>query len=100
MRNQQSKGGRGVRQGDIKAQVIKALEDKRWDYRTAEGISKAVYVKVDLVKEILESDKRIRRSILKSKSGKKLYALRKRRSALRDFYTAFRAINAEKFGDS
>jgi hypothetical protein len=97
---QKSKGNRGVSQNDIKIKVIKALDDSRWDYRTAEGIAKAAHIKIDVVKSVLNSDKRIRHSVLKSRSGLELYTLKKRRSALRDFYTAFRAMNAAKLGDS
>ncbi|MCT8986347.1 hypothetical protein [Shewanella phaeophyticola] len=100
MKYQKAKTSRNRSSEEVKAKVIKALEDNRWDYRTAEGISKAVSVRVDLVKGVLNSDKRIRHSVMKSKSGKDLYTLKHRRSVIRDFYTAFRAMNAEKLGDS
>lgn len=80
--------------------VIKGLGDNRWDYRTAEGISKEAHLKVEVVKKVLNSDPRIRHSVMKSRSGKDLYTLKSRRSVFKDYYTAFRAMNAEKLGDS
>lgn len=83
---------------DVK--VINELNDKRWDYRTAEGIAKAVHVNITQVKEFLDTDNRVRHSVIKSKNGKDLYALKARTSKVGDYFKAFRVMNSAKLGDT
>ncbi|NNB43698.1 MULTISPECIES: hypothetical protein [Pseudomonas] len=79
--------------------VITALEDEKWDYRTAEGIARQISRPVQEVKVVLETDPRVRQSVMKAWSGAGLYTLKKKRSALKDIFTAFRAMNSDKLGD-
>lgn len=83
---------------DVK--VINQLKDTRWDYRTAEGIAKAVHVNTKQVKAFLDTDSRVRHSIIKSKNGKDLYTLKARTSKVGDYFKAFRVMNSVKLGDS
>ncbi|WP_423808339.1 hypothetical protein OUO06_20015 (plasmid) [Photobacterium damselae] len=50
------------------------------------------------VKKYLDSEPEIRKSIMKDKYGRSLYTLRKRKSVIGDYWTAFRAVNAAKTG--
>ncbi|HHF3189539.1 TPA: hypothetical protein ACPJ16_004060 [Vibrio alginolyticus] len=82
----------------IKADLIKALHDQRWDYRTSEGLAKELKVAEKEVKKYLDSEPEIRKSIMKDKYGRSLYTLRKRKSVIGDYWTAFRAVNSAKTG--
>lgn len=79
--------------------VITALEDEKWDYRTAEGIARQIGRTVQEVKVVLETDPRVRQSVMRARSGAGLYTLKKKRSVLKDIFTAFRAMNSDKLGD-
>ncbi|EGR3254610.1 hypothetical protein ACOLMZ_004565 [Vibrio parahaemolyticus] len=81
-----------------KADLIKALHDQRWDYRTSEGLAKELKVAEKEVKKYLDSEPEIRKSIMKDKYGRSLYTLRKRKSIIGDYWTAFRAVNSAKTG--
>ena len=81
-----------------KADLIKALHDQRWDYRTSEGLAKELKVAEKEVKKYLDSEPEIRKSIMKDKYGRSLYTLRKRKSVIGDYWTAFRAVNSAKTG--
>lgn len=79
--------------------VITALEDEKWDYRTAEGIARQISRPLKEVKIVLETDPRVRQSVMRARSGAGLYTLKKKRSVLKDIFTAFRAMNSDKLGD-
>jgi len=76
--------------------VIRALSDPKWDYRTAEGIAKDVKKPLTTVEMVLESDDRVRKSVMKSKSGRNLYTLKVRKSKVGDFFSAFQSLNSDK----
>jgi len=80
--------------------VITALEDDKWDYRTAEGIAKQIGRSIQEVKMVLETDPRVLQSVMRARSGAGLYTLKKKRSVLKDLFTAFRAMNSDKLGDN
>ena len=80
----------------IRPQVIAALENDKWDYRTVQGIASDLHVSVEKVKAIVASDTAIRQSIMRDNKGRRLYTTKKRKSAIGDYVTAFRAINAAK----
>lgn len=88
------------RTANFDVKVINELKNKRWDYRTAEGIAKAAHVNIVQVKTFLDTDNRIRHSIIKSKNGKDLYTLKARTSKVGDYFKAFRVMNSVKLGDS
>ncbi|WP_339526828.1 hypothetical protein [Pseudomonas sp. EA_35y_Pfl2_R111] len=79
--------------------VINALAEEKWDYRTAEGIAKQIHRPIQEIKIILETDPRVRQSVMRSRSGSGLYTLKKKRSVFKDLLTAFRAMNSDKLGD-
>ncbi len=81
--------------GEIVVQVLKSNE---YDYRTAEGIAKDLKVQINRVKKVLNSDSRVRVSVMESNDGKKLYALKNKKSALGDYMSAFRALSSDKMG--
>lgn len=84
--------------GNIRQLVMRALENKKWDYRTAEGIAKESNVSLENVKKILETDDKVRVSVMKSNIGKQLYTLKSKKSKAGDLLTAFRAMNSDKLG--
>lgn len=99
-RKSKSTKSKSQRTANFDVKVINALKDKRWDYRTAEGIAKAVHANANQVKTFLDTDSRIRHSIIKSKNGKDLYTLKARTSKVGDYFKAFRVMNSMKLGDS
>jgi hypothetical protein len=60
-------------------QVLQALADEKWDFRTTEGISKETGVPEEQVKEVLgEFSRLVRRSPVRDRLGRPLYTLRNR----------------------
>ena len=61
-------------------QVLDALADEKWDFRTIEGIAKETGVPTELVKQILQHyPSLVRRSPVRDTSGRALYTLRSRK---------------------
>ncbi|EIC5077212.1 hypothetical protein K9512_004705 [Vibrio parahaemolyticus] len=81
-----------------KADLIKALHDQKWDYRTSEGLAKELKAGEKEIKQYLNSEPEIRKSIMKDKYGRSLYTLKKRKSLVGDYWAAFRAVNSAKTG--
>ncbi len=86
-----------TRKKDKKAEVIKALNDKRWEYRTVVGISKQVHITADEVAKIIESSAAVRKSVAKTAKGASLYTLKSRKSAVGDYVAAFRKLSKDKY---
>lgn len=76
--------------------VIRALNDPKWDYRTAEAIARETKKPLEDVKTVLASDDRVRKSVMKSKSGRDLYTLKVRKSKIGDYFSAFQSMNSDK----
>lgn len=88
-----------VRPSDTPEQrVLRALESPRFKYRTVSGIAKETKLDVKRVREVLQSNPAVRRSFAKSKNGKQLFTAKKKVSVGEDLWTAFKAVNAAKFG--
>ena len=67
--------------------IIKALRDERWDYRTADGISREIGVPVELIKTFLESRKDlVWKSSIPDRLGRDLYTLKERRPESKEFW--------------
>lgn len=81
-----------------KTDLIRALHDQRWDYRTIEGLAKELNTAEKEIERYLDSEPEIRKSIMKDKYGRSLYTLKKRKSAIGDYWAAFRAVNSAKIG--
>ena len=69
------------------AKIINALRDKRWDYRTTEGIAKETSIPVDTVRTFLETRKDIvRKSSIPDRLDRDLYTLNNRYSQGKEFW--------------
>ena len=67
--------------------IIKALSDKRWDYRTVDGIAKETDIPVENVMAFLESRKDIVwKSSFPDRLGRELYTLKDRRPQSKYFW--------------
>ncbi|WP_350644671.1 hypothetical protein [Pseudoalteromonas sp. G24-MNA-CIBAN-0072] len=80
----------------IRPQVIAALENDKWDYRTIQGIANELHISPEKVRAIVTSDNAIRQSVMRDSKGRRLYTTKKRKSAFGDYFSAFRAVNAAK----
>lgn len=78
--------------------LIKALADQRWDYRTCEGLAKELQANEAEIRRYLENAPDIRKSVMKDPYGRNLYTLKKRKSVISDYWSAFRAVNSAKTG--
>jgi len=83
----------------IRLKVIDALKNDKWDYRTADGIAKELKADLSTVEKILRNTPGVRTSVMKDPNGQELYTLKVRKSAVNDYFTAFRALNASKSGE-
>ncbi|MGF1760018.1 hypothetical protein L4D76_19190 [Photobacterium sagamiensis] len=81
-----------------KHDLIKALSDQRWDYRTSQALAKELNSNESVINKYLNGDPEIRKSVMKDKYGRSLYTLKKRKSTLGDYWAAFRAVNSAKTG--
>lgn len=78
--------------------VLTAMKNKNWDYRTVRGLAAETKLSEKVVMDVLdESKSEIRSSIIKTKSGKNLYALRNRKSAIADAWWAIRKMSKDKY---
>lgn len=78
--------------------VLEAMLNKKWDYRTAHGISVETKLPESVVSAILrESTGEVRSSIIKTKTGQNLYALKKQKSALADVWWAVKKMSKDKY---
>ena len=84
---------------DVKYVVIQALNSPKFKYRTVQGLSKETHFPANVIVEVLNSDKSVRKSLVKSKTGADLYTAREKVSAVEDAWNAFTAINSAKFGN-
>ncbi|MEL0607163.1 hypothetical protein [Vibrio echinoideorum] len=82
-----------------KNDLIKALHDQRWDYRTSEGLAKDLKASEKEVNKYLNSEPEIRKSVMRDKYGRSLYTLKERKSTFGDYWTAFQAVNSAKTGN-
>jgi hypothetical protein len=82
----------------IRPQVIAALENDKWDYRTIQGIAEELHISVRDVEKTLINDELIRKSVMLDSAGRSLYTLKKRKSKIGDYFSAFKAVNAAKMG--
>jgi hypothetical protein len=84
---------------NVSVKVVQALENPRWSYRTALGIAKETQLPMAQVEYVLsQNTDAVRVSLVKSVKGKTLYASKKKVSAIGDVWTAFRAVNKERYG--
>lgn len=64
--------------GNLRDQIIRALEDNRYEWRTVEGVAEQIGIPAAQVQEILESLKQeIVRSSIPDEAGRSLYTTRK-----------------------
>lgn len=78
--------------------VIDALRTSKFEYRTAQGIAKEVHLPVNQVEDALASRPDVVRvSVLRRADGSKLFADRRKVSAIKDAWSAFRAVSFAKF---
>lgn len=64
--------------GNVRDQIIRALEDDRYEWRTVDGVGEQIGIPAAQVQEILESLKQeIVRSSIPDESGRSLYTTRK-----------------------
>lgn len=82
-----------------KEDLITALLNNKWDYRTVKGLSKELNMPEKEVEKCLESYPEVRKSIMKDRFGRSLYTLKKNKSIWGDIKSAFRAVNAAKLGN-
>lgn len=79
-------------------QVLKALSNSRYKYRTVGGLARETRLDAQKVKQILDSSNSVRKSLVRSKAGSQLYASKTKVSVPEDLWVAFRALNSAKFG--
>lgn len=80
------------------AKVLKALENKRWEYRTVAGVAKETKINEAIVRSVLETSKdKVRESFSLSRTGNKLYTLKSRKSAISDIWTSMKKLSNDKF---
>lgn len=78
--------------------VLKAMKNNKWDYRTAHGIAVETKLPETVVTEVLNNSKNeVRSSLIQTKSGKNLYTLRSRKSAIADAWWAIRTMSKDKY---
>jgi hypothetical protein len=64
--------------GNLREQIIRALEDARYEWRTVEGVSEQIGIPTTQVQELLESlTPEIVRSSIPDEAGRSLYTTRK-----------------------
>lgn len=79
--------------------IDKALNNKKWDYRTVKGIAKEVNMNEEFVRSILTNPKsNVRESFATSRKGEKLYTLKSRKSFFSDIWTSVQKLSNDKFG--
>ena len=77
---------------EAKAELVRALEDPKWDWRTAEGAAKDTGLSPDQVLYILESDPgTFIRSRVPDSNGRPLYSTRDRYAQRRGFLDRLRS---------
>lgn len=81
----------------LRDRIIDALENEKWEYRTAQGIANELNTSVEAVSSIINSDSAVRQSVIRDKNGSPLYTTKKRKSRWSDYISAFRALNSEKW---
>ncbi|SHM38301.1 hypothetical protein [Rhodanobacter sp. OK091] len=84
---------------EAKDRVLKALNNSTYKYRTLNGLARDTHLDPEFVKTVLDSSTAVRKSFVKSKSGKQLYASKEKVSATEDLWVAFQALNSAKFGN-
>jgi len=73
--------------------VFEALADRRWDFRTIDGLAEATRLPATRVREILlEYRPFVRQSPVLDRRGRELYTLSSRASTLREFISSARAF--------
>lgn len=73
--------------------IQNALADKRWDFRTIEGIARDTGLDESTVREVLEMHTgEVRRSLVPDSKGRTLYTLRKRGKSLQEMFANSIAI--------
>nr|WP_320125378.1 hypothetical protein [uncultured Shewanella sp.] len=78
--------------------VLMAMGNNKWDYRTVHGIAIETKLPEAVVLNVLkESKNEIRSSIIRTKSGKNLYALKNRKSAIADVWWAIKKMSQDKY---
>ena len=64
--------------GNLRDQIIRALEDERYEWRTVDGVAEQIGIPAAQVQDILESLKQeIVRSSIPDEAGRSLYTTRK-----------------------
>ena len=77
---------------DSKTQVIAALENRKWDWRTVEGIARDTELSEQQILEILEaSPNEIIRSRIPDAQGRALYTTRRHYAQRRGILDKFRS---------
>lgn len=72
---------------DEESQIINALRDPRWDYRTVEGIAEETKIHGEVVRTFLESRRDIVwKSSIPDRQGRDLYTLKERRPQSKEFW--------------
>ena len=76
--------------GNLRDQIIHALEDDRYEWRTVDGVSGQIGVPAQQVQEFLENLKQeIVRSSIPDESGRSLYTTRRHYRATRGLGSRF-----------
>lgn len=82
-----------------RGKVLKALEGEAAVYLTASSIAKKTKVRLVNVEKVLKNNGTyVRVSLAKAPDGSRLFASRKKVSALGDVWNAFKAVNKAKYG--
>ena len=77
---------------DVKAVVVKALEDPRWEWRTVDGIARETGVAEAQVLQILESSPdEVIRSRTSDAQGRALYTSRRHYTQKQSLFERFRS---------
>ncbi|PHQ24588.1 hypothetical protein CLH62_17005 [Marinobacter guineae] len=83
----------------MKGQVLAALKNSNWDYRTVAGIAKELKIPKYVVVEVIRENRdKVLISAMKSPKGEELYALKNKKSKLQDYWSSFRSMTAQKYG--
>lgn len=82
---------------DLEAEVLACLDDRRFDFRTAKGISRSTGIEITEVQKILENSTLVRRVLVTDKYGNRLFTHRRRKLSLREVLAVTQRILAMPF---
>jgi hypothetical protein len=92
-----SNGHNELGDGALQELVTRALEDKRYEWRTVEGVAAQTGASVDQVLAVLKKlDKDVVRSAVPDELGRALYTTRKHYRATHGIWDKFRSALSDK----